>query len=698
MKSLFVLALLGLMGCSDDKGTTTPTTSEDVGTDVTTADAGGDTGNVASTTFSFDLNMANFFDVPFPSDVRKKADGTYGYTDYASLEGVQVGKLWLDAADDLKTGFGLTSAVFMTFSSPLDEATLPQTYEASLTPESSVFLEVVDAASPKNGERLPIKCKFTEAAGKHHPPNLLACASPFGDLREPNTQYALVVTTDVLDRAGNPVAAPSSFTALLDGTDQEGAHGTVAAQTYVDAKNALVAAGTDATKIAGFTLFTTFDPTSRLVRIYDFYKNLPQPELDTTKPIEQIAVYDDYVVLKAFYNVPNIQKGPLPYALPPSGVIEFDDNGDPIVGYQESVQVNITIPRGPMPAAGFPLLIYAHGSGGEAKELMNRGPKTAPNDVAAPGTGPAATLALYGVAGFSADFALHDTRYPQSPDTTGLKLYNLLGNPRAMIDNFVVAANEVGLHSRLMAATTIDPAVSAELDPTWYPDGVIKFNKDAFAVMGQSMGSMISTPAVTLPNEIDALINSGSGGTLLEIALASKDPVEVKPLLRRLLQLGNDEEFDEFDPALNALQNVFDWIDPTLAARHVILRPHLNAKPRHVFHPSGLEDRYFSPRARAGLSLALGVPMADPVLEPIAFDWMKWAGYESGTTLPITANLPDGVTGFVRQFEPAYPEAGHYVMFDKPEARAQYGCFMKSLAQGAPVLRTPEESTPENCP
>lgn len=693
---------LVLAACSDDAPSEV---QQDAGQDVavdTTSDVGADTeddvGPVALTTFAFDPTGTGFFDVPFPSDVRKKADGTFGYRDFQSLYDIGVSKLWLDASDDLKTGFGLTSAMYLHFNAALDVTTIPSTFDESMEEGASVFLIDVDAGSAKKGERLPIRCRFTQAAGTHHPANQLACGSPYGVLREPETTYALVVTRGVKGADGVPVSTPLALSSLLGGADVDGANGVVSSAAYVSAKDAIVAAGTPAEDIAGFSLFTTFDPTARLRQIYEFYAALPEPSLDSGKPIEEVAVYDDYVVLKAYYDVPNIQEGSLPYGQPPAGRIVFGADGKPVVQRQESVQVNITIPRKPMPAEGYPIMIYAHGSGGQAVELMDRGPKTMSGDMPPAGSGPASNLAQYGVAGLSVDFAIHDTRFPESPDTTGLKLYNLLGNPRAMIDNFVIASNEVGLHSRLIANLAIDVSSVPSLDPTWVPGGVISFNRDAIAVMGQSMGSMISTPSVTLPNEIDALINSGSGGTLLEIALASKDPLEIKPVLRRLLKLRADEEFDELDISLNTLQHVFDWIDPTLHARHVIQRPHLGAAARHVFHPSGLEDRYFSPRARAGLSLALGVPMAEPVLEPLAFDWMRWAGYESAIPLPISANMAQGVTGFVRQYEPAYFEAGHYVMFDKPEARAQYSCFVKSLAQGAPVLRSPEDSTPENCP
>src|SRR5690606_2944301 len=110
-------------------------------------------------------------------------------------------------------------------------------------------------------------------------------------------------------------------------------------------------------------------------------------------------------------------------------------------------------------------------------------------------------IAPYGIAGFAADFALHDSRYPSNPDTTGLMLYNLLGNPRAMVDNFIIAANEVSLHARLMKHLEIPVADLAPLDAADFPGGVVKFNGAAFTSMGHSMCSSIGTPAMTLSSE-----------------------------------------------------------------------------------------------------------------------------------------------------------------------------------------------------
>ena len=705
MNTLWILGL-GLMlmvGCSDEESSNNQNSqanNTNTNNINNVADIGPDMPVATGPSYRFDPARDDFFNVPWPSDLRKKVDGTMGYTDFPGLAENRIAGKWLSAADDLKTGWGLTSAVYTHWEVELDVSTLPS-LEQSIATDTwpSVFLMNVEDGSPKRGERLPIDCVFIAPEGTYHPANQLACASPYGVLRERSESYALVFTDGLKDVEGNPVGTPAAFQKLIAGTDLEGVNGTVSAEPYQKAHAAIVEAGLPAEQIRGFALFTTFDPTERFLKVTEFYAGLDEPELEPSQPMQVVADYPDYLVLEAFYNLPLIQEGPRPYAFFPAGRIIWGEDGAPVVQEMETVKVFITVPKSPMPEGGFPILFYMHGSGGSATELINRGSRMVPEDTPAPGSGPASVIAPYGIAGVSVDFALHDSRWPRNPDTSGLKLYNILDNPRAMIDNFAIASNEVTMHARLMANLTIDPSIDASLDAGDAADGLIRFNSERFTAMGQSMGSMIGTPTMTIPGHIRAFINAGSGGTMIEIALETRDPYYLKPLLSTLMRVRDDEEFNRHEIILNAMQHVFDHMDPTLHARHVIREPHPGVPPRHVFHPSGLEDRYFSPAARAGLSTALGVPLVEPVLQEVAFDWMQWAGNGSAIQAPVQENLAGGVTGFVRQYEPAYPEGGHYVMFDKPEAKAQYACFLKSLKPGeAPVLRSPEASTVENCP
>lgn len=681
------------VACSDDAPPVETPDMSDM-PDVTTPDMETDTPDMAVDGVSaiFAPDQEGFFRVPFPSDLRVKEDGSHGFAEFETLKANRVGGLWIDAAEDLKTGWGLVSGVFFWFDGPINAQNLPNGTSVSLDPLPLVALIDVDAASPQFKKVFPLECKYTLEPGTYHPGNMLACLSPYGVLRRANTRYAAVVLS-AEDVDGNPIARPEALSKLLTGDSPNSA-------AYTESLAVLEDMGIDAEQITTMTVFTTHDPTARHRQIYDFYKDLPEPVLDDTKPVEVMRTYDTHIVVSAHYKVPNIQQGPLPFDVPPAGKIIFGQDGQPVIQYEESIRILLTIPRIPMAADGFPVLFYMHGSGGAAMELLDRGSRTGLGQDEEVDKGPGTVIAPYGIAGFAADFALHDSRYPMNPDTTGLLLYNLLGNPRAMVDNFIVAANEVSLHARLMKNLELPVANLAPLDPTHFPDGVVKFNGNAFTSMGHSMGSTIGTPAMTLSNEYQSYIASGAGGLYMEVALETQDPVVLKPLLKSLLRMKATESLDRFDLVLNTLQHVFDYADATVHSPHVQARPHPGVEPKHIYQPVGLQDRYFSAASRASLTTGFEIPIGGEVLEPVAFDYMRWVGQDTPITLPVSLNRTINqkqVTGVAVQFQPAYEGGGHYITFDLDDAKAIYGCYLKTLVTGAPEIRSAANASVANC-
>src|SRR6185436_17410131 len=117
----------------------------------------------------------------------------------------------------------------------------------------------------------------------------------------------------------------------------------------------------------------------------------------------------------------------------------------------------LAIPRRPMPAGGFPLMIYSHGSGGEAYEAIDRGPlpeMPSPRPDPTLGSGPAKYLAERGIATLGFDYPLHGKR-KDPPDTSGLELYNLFGDIDTTIDNFQVAPMEGVMVARMATVMSI---------------------------------------------------------------------------------------------------------------------------------------------------------------------------------------------------------------------------------------------------
>ncbi|MEC9400688.1 MAG: alpha/beta hydrolase [Myxococcota bacterium] len=651
----------------------------------------------------YDPASEDFFSLPFPSDARLDAEGKFSLAAWSQAYRNPTLKLWFDAGDELLDGFSTIAGVFLTFDAPIDTATLPTSVQESMSTENgwpSVFLADVDPDSPDRGKLFPIECQFNTFDGKLRVANQLGCKSPFGVVRRTNTRYAFVVTDKLHAADGEVIGAGDAMASLLSGQDVQGKDRMIAAAPYTEALSFLGEQGLDTSKVVALSLFTTGDPTARLKRVHDFYDTLPTPSLDPDKPVQFVRAFDDYVVLAAFYTVPIVQDGDFPYSRAPDGKIKFGADGEVEQVDSQSIRVYLTIPRRVMPENGYPVLMFLHGSGGVAEQLMDRGPYSPQGQPPAQGLGPAAVVAPYGIAGFAADFQFHGMRF-DPPDTTGLKLYNLLNNPRATVDNFLVAANEVVLHARLLSALTIDPDTIVNLpegmiDIGAVEDGLMRFDDARFVTMGQSMGSTIGLPAINIDKITAGTILSGSGGVLIEIAVTSEQPVNVGALLRTLLRYDDEEPLDQFDPVLHAIQHVWDLVDPMAHAHRAVLEPYEGFSPKHILQHSGLQDGYFSPQSRAGLSTALGLDLVEPVKEPVALEIMALGGHGEPIMTPAHNNAGE-VTAVAVQYEPSVLD-GHHVAYQRDDAKAQYACFVYTTGeQRSPVLASPEQATPETC-
>jgi hypothetical protein len=690
--ALLALSALFVLGCGDG-GDPSPPDAGDTGEggdsgpgDTEDADlvdtAGLPTEEPAGTHLRFDPTSEAYFDLPFPEDLRRRPDGTLGFADWPGMVDDALLGLWVPAADELVEGWGVTSGVLCHFTGPLDPASLPAAPLSAVwqpgTKAPSAFIIDVDPASPERGRTFPMEFATRDETGRWTDPNRLMAVPHFGLTRRPLTRYAFVLTRDVRDASGAALATPRWLEWLMAGApapDRWG--GEVDPGPYEETADFLASLGLDPVDVAGLALFTTGDPSARLRRVAEWGDAQPVPGLKDDA-LSYNEAYDEYVVLKGRHSAPLYQAGERPY-LEGGGEIVFGPDGDPVIQEEQWVRFILSIPKGPMPAGGWPLVIYMHGSGGEWRQMLDRGA----SPVSEPGTGPALTFAQHGVAGMSFDFPLHGDR-SDPPDTSGLYLYNLFGNPRATVDNFIVSAVELSLRARFAAELTIDPEIAGgQLDPGAAADGLVRFDPDAIFAMGQSMGSTIGVPWATIDRNVRALMLSGSGGVLVEIAATAIEPLPIKPNLEILIgYLSTGEQADRMDPVLHMLQHYWDLVDPVAHARHVFAEPHPAIPAKHVYQSSGLEDGYFSARARAALGLAMGLDVLTPALEAELPLWLGWGGL--GAVAPgVSGNAAGGaVTGVTVQFEPHVPKAGHYVSFELAAPKAHYGCFFKSAATG----------------
>src|SRR5690606_34566971 len=98
---------------------------------------------------------------------------------------------------------------------------------------------------------------------------------------------------------------------------------------------------------------------------------------------------------------PIFQEGVLPYAnAEDGGAIEVDDAGIPTVHGEFDARFSLIIPQTPMPEGGYPIVLYAHGTGGDYRSHRRVGD----------------LLAGVGYASMGVDQIHHGARNPTSID------------------------------------------------------------------------------------------------------------------------------------------------------------------------------------------------------------------------------------------------------------------------------------------
>ena len=117
------------------------------------------------------------------------------------------------------------------------------------------------------------------------------------------------------------------------------------------------------------TTFTTDDPTAEFFRAADWiHREGTQPTLmDLGAP----AVGPSYTTLRGHYG-PNLvfQRGESPYSAQGSGDFETGPDGTPRQQRTEPIRFALTLPLTPMPEGGYPIAIYAHGTGGDYQSFI----------------------------------------------------------------------------------------------------------------------------------------------------------------------------------------------------------------------------------------------------------------------------------------------------------------------------------------
>ncbi|NCG18703.1 MAG: hypothetical protein GWP91_06800, partial [Rhodobacterales bacterium] len=583
---------------------------------------------------------ADFWDTPWPSDLRRDADGTLAIDGFPNPWNVPLLESYFAFVDELD-GFGTNSPVYFAFNDSLEPLLLP-TPEESVTSSSALLLIDIDPNSPEFGSAVPVQWEIRSEASPYLPDHLLAMAPMFGFPLRPNNTYAAVVTTDVARQ--HP-----TFRKIWTPAHPDFEH-------YAALEDALFFVGRNKEEVAVATVFTTADPLGEMAAISTFIRTrFDSPDLNLT--LELLENHDHYDAHRTHYPSPVFTHGERPYETEGGGFV-FEDDGDPVIAMWEDLRMSVCTPKdlSSPPDGGWPVVIYQHGTGGDYRGFCD-------SDRALE---VAAQLGARGLIGLGIDQPLHG---PRSGETEGTDLVNFnIINPPSGVSNFRQGAIDA---LYLAHALHKQPWIFTDEAGTGIP-----LNPDRVLFLGHSQGGL--TGAIAAPfwgDDVHATVLSGAGAVLAITVMVRKDIIDFEATVAGLLQV--NEPLTELHPILGLIQTA---VEPTDPANYAPYWFHERGnwehhRPASVLLTSGTLDQATPYRTSLALASAARLPILQPQITSSTGHEIRGLSPANG---PLSNNVLNFEGGLTTAALSQWRDGSHWVIFESEDAADLYGTYLET--------------------
>jgi hypothetical protein len=585
---------------------------------------------------------ASFYDRPFPADDRMH-DGAIDLRGFPRPDGhvrsAQLIEAWKGAV-----GWPVVPNVYVQF-----EGAVRRTHPDDGVAEGAHFLDL------ETGERIPAVAHALPP-DDYVPPGLLGLAPYPGFVLRPDTPHAAVVLRSFGDAGGTELGSPAELREALRAED-----GLLAPLApWLDDPDAVAAA----------TVFTTRDAVAETAALVDEVRAGWQPEV---LDLQLEEAHDAYCELRGTITLPQFQRGEPP----------FDADGlfadGPLTELRtDVVPVTVAVPRQAAPTGGFPVAYYAHGTSGSSREVVDRGPVTEPDGERAEGEGPALVLAERGFVAVGMAQLLVEERLGEAISRPYLNLSNLA----AYRDTWRQGILDVSLLLEALTRLTID---AAALEACAVGADPVELRDDAVFLLGQSAGAHLVTEVGAIEPRARALAPTGAGG-YWPLLMAGGSRVGGPPEVAAVL-LGTQEEISILHPGFALLEGAWEPADPLVYAPRLSVRP-LRGEPRDLFLPFGLDDGYFPEPIFDAMAVAYGLDRAGEALWTSMDDSLGLAGRELDLPYPVAGNRD--WTGVAVQWDGLGLIDTHGVFMQQPGLRHQWGCFLRTAADGEATVVAPD--------
>ncbi len=612
----------------------------------------------------------DFYRLPFPNDVRMKG----GHPDLSGHPSPGTELLGFDPVDRYlrdveKNADGFTSypTIFFRFSAQVDFDSLKK--DGALK-----FVDVTTGA----GNDLGFYWSATTGRTSYVCNNSVSVRPSVGEPLKPGHTYAMIITNVIVDSKKSSVKVSDDLSALLGASTPTDAALATPYAAYKPLRDWAASKSFALSSILNVALFTVGHPTRTPSKLLTTVAAAtapvatgwvkcgtgPSPCPQATGDRACGSADPAFDELHALVTLPIFQKGSAPYLAPADGGdFELAADGSPQFQRTEQVCMALTVPKGvTMPATGWPLVVYAHGTGGSFRSHVTEG-VAARLASADDGNGGQFHMAVLGI-----DQVQHGPRRGSSTDSPNNLFFNF-ANPSAARGNPLQgAADQLSL---LRFAKSLDLMSGAS------PTGAeIKFGTIAY--WGHSQGATEGGIAMPYAPGVAGAVLSGEGASLIDALLGKKSPVDIADALP--LVLVESGGVDIFHPVLSILQNAIDVADPLNHAGTFFATPPAPQSLKHVFQPYGMGDTFAPPASERVFAIAAGLGVATPptgVTGDKINDAMLLAVPAGGNITMMAASF----TGIVRQYSPSGFD-GHFVAFKDASAKKDVDRFLVDSLSG----------------
>jgi predicted esterase len=603
----------------------------------------------------------DFFRLPFPNDIRVK-NGRVDLTGFPrpgpGILGFDIVDRYIKAIEAEMSGFSLSPGVYFRF------ARQPDYEKLKMTPDAVTFTNLTHD-SPQYGQIFHPGWYSAAGAERYICPRWMIVRHFYGAPLRPGETYAYLVKTSIVDDKGAPMQQDDDFKVMLADAPPADAALAAAWRAYAPLRAWIADKKIDAATIAAAAVFTTQKVDEPLVQLRAAVRAAPAPVVKSfvncadaaRSPCDDGktgaehergcfgagAAYDEY---QGTVSVPVFQKGSAPYDQPSDGGgIEYD-GGQARVQRTEDVCFALTVPKGTAPGAGWPVVVYSHGTGGSYRSFIEQ---QLARDFA---TGDA-TTAVPAMAMLGYDGALHATRHGASTRPVTELFYNFQ-NPLAARDNSLQAAADLFVIARALEN---------------FSAGGLKLDAKKLSLYGHSQGGNAAADAMPFEPDYGAVVLSGTGGTLILSLLNKTQPVNIASLIPFAL---GEAKVSADHPVLNLLQMYLDRADPVNFGRRLFSEPLAPAVPRHAFHVFGSNDSYAPVPTQRSYARSAGFDIVGPVIDPDDLDDIANMRRAAAISAPAKGNVTTSagapITAVEAQYKPGNYD-GHFVSTQNASAR-----------------------------